>query len=73
MTDTSKHTTVYIEPDLYAALRLKAARSDLAVSDIVNDAVRCVLSDDHEDLAVFEGRENEPVMSFEALLDELKP
>jgi hypothetical protein len=72
MTDTSKRATVYFDPQLHAALRLKAAHSDRSISEIVNDAVRAALAEDQDDLAAFEDRIAEPTMSYEALLDELK-
>ncbi len=70
--ETSKRATVYFEPMLHKALRLKAAHTHRSVSDIVNDAVRLALREDQEDLAVFEDRVAEPVISYEALLKDLK-
>jgi plasmid stability protein len=69
---TSKRATVYFQPELHKALRLKAAHTNRSVSDIVNDAVRLALREDHEDLRVFEDRVAEPVISYEALLKDLK-
>ena len=40
--------------------------------DIVNEAVRISLSEDAEDLAAFEERANEPLISYQSLLNELK-
>lgn len=72
MSEPSKRSTVYFDPQLHAALRLKAAHTNRSVSDIVNDAVRVALAEDQEDLAAFEERVAEPTMSYEALLDDLK-
>jgi plasmid stability protein len=72
MSETSKRSTVYFDPQLHAALRLKAAHSNRSLSAIVNDAVRAALAEDQEDLAVFNERAAEPTMSYEALLDDLK-
>lgn len=72
MSEISKRSTIYFDPQLHAALRLKAAHSNRSVSDIVNDAVRSALAEDQEDLAAFEDRVAEPSMSYEALLDDLK-
>lgn len=72
MSGTSKRSTVYFDPQLHAALRLKAAHTQRTVSEIVNDAVRTALAEDHEDLAAFEERISEPTMSYEALLNDLK-
>lgn len=70
--ETSKRATVYFEPRLHKAIRLKAAHTNRSVSDIVNDAVRLALREDQEDLAVFEDRVAEPELSYEALLKDLK-
>jgi hypothetical protein len=40
MTAQTKRTTVYLEPDLHKALRLKAIAVSKSISDLVNDAVR---------------------------------
>ncbi|WP_300317531.1 CopG family transcriptional regulator [Idiomarina sp.] len=72
MSETTKRSTIYFDPQLHAALRLKSAHTHRSVSDIVNDAVRAALAEDQEDLAAFEDRVAEPTMSYEALLDDLK-
>jgi len=72
MSDVLKRSTVYFDPQLHAALRLKAAQTDRSVSDLVNEAVREALAEDQEDLAAFEERVSEPSMSYETLLNDLK-
>jgi hypothetical protein len=68
----AKRATIYLEPMLHRALRLKAAETEKSVSDIVNAAVRQSLSEDAADLAVFEARAREPVLPFEDVLKDLK-
>jgi hypothetical protein len=70
--NTAKRATVYFAPELHRAIRLKAAHTHRSISDIVNDAVRRALQEDEEDLAVFEDRVEEKVISYEALLKNLK-
>lgn len=72
MSNAPRRATIYFESDLHRALRLKAAHTQRSVSDLVNDAVRIALSEDHEDLAAFEERSAEPTMSYEQLLSDLK-
>jgi hypothetical protein len=72
MNEASKRATVYFEPELHRAIRLKAAHTHRSISDIVNDAVRQSLREDQEDLVAFEDRVAEPVISYEALLKDLK-
>jgi plasmid stability protein len=40
MTAKTKRATVYLEPDLHKALKIKAAESSKSVSEIINDVVR---------------------------------
>ncbi len=72
MSEISKRSTVYFEPALHKAIRLKAAHTHRSISEVVNDAVRFSLREDQQDLAVFDDRVNEPTMSYEALLKDLK-
>jgi len=72
MSDLSKRSTVYFEPDIHQALRMKAATARFSVSEVVNEAVRIALREDREDLGAFEERANEPTISYEELLKDLK-
>ena len=69
---TAKRATVYFDPDLHRALRLKAAASDDSMSDIVNRAVRLSLAEDAEDLEAFQKRKREPNLDFEQFVKALK-
>ncbi|HUP48176.1 MAG TPA: CopG family transcriptional regulator [Thermoanaerobaculia bacterium] len=64
----SKRSTVYFDPEIHRALRLKAATMDVSISDLVNEAVKQALSEDAVDLEVFERRRREPVLDFEDLV-----
>ncbi len=68
----SKRATIYFDPDLHRALRLKAAATDRPVSDIVNDAVRESLAEDANDLAAFGARAAEPNLDFESVVKDLR-
>lgn len=72
MAELTKRTTIYFDPAMHKALQHKALETSRSVSDIVNDAVRRILAEDAEDLAAFEERVNEPLVSYEALVKELK-
>ena len=71
-TTLTKRATVYLEPDLHRALRLKSVETSRSVSDLLNDAVRDELADDAEDLAVFDARKHEPTVAFEDFVKELR-
>jgi len=68
----NKRATIYFEPELHQALRVKAAHTQRSVSNLVNDAVRQALREDREDLAAFAERAAEPTMTYEELLKDLK-
>ena len=68
----TKRSTVYFDPEIHRALRLKAANTDRSISDLVNEAVRQALREDQEDLATLQERAAEPTISYEALLEDLK-
>ncbi len=72
MNTESKRATVYFEPEIHRALRLKAAETDRSMSDLVNEAVQMSLAEDAEDLAVFDDRVNEPNLPYEAVVKDLK-
>jgi plasmid stability protein len=72
MSEFSKRSTIYFEPELRRALRIKAASSHRSVSAIVNNALRLALGEDQEDLAAFEERAAEPILNYEELLNDLK-
>jgi len=67
-----KRATVYLDPSLHRALRVKAAETENSVSALVNSAVRLSLGEDAADLAAFRARAQEPVLAFEAVLKDLK-
>jgi hypothetical protein len=65
-------TTVYLEPKIYRALKVKAATTDRTVSDLINAAVLEALREDALDLEAFEKRAKEPSRLFERVLQDLK-
>jgi hypothetical protein len=69
---SNKRSTIYFDPDLHRAVRMKAAAMDLSVSDVVNEAVRRILAEDAEDLEAFEKRRREPSLDFEDVIRSMK-
>ena len=72
MSNLSKRSTVYFDPALHQALKLKAASTALSLSELVDEAVRLLMNEDQEDLETIANRIEEPVVSYEALLNDLK-
>ena len=72
MSALTKRATVYLDPELHKAIRLKSIETSRSMSDVINEAIRQSLAEDSEDLESFKERENEPVISFEEALKKLK-
>jgi hypothetical protein len=72
MAPQTKRATIYLDPDLHKALRLKALESSTSVSDLVNRAIKQALVEDAEDLAAFDARAKEPLISYEEMVKRLK-
>ena len=72
MSSLSKRATIYFDPDVHHALKLKALSTGQSVSELVDEAVRLLMREDEEDLQAFHDRLNEPEISYEALLEDLK-
>ena len=69
---TARRATVYLEPDVHRALRMKAAATDQSISNLVNTAVKQALAEDAEDLEAFVKRGTEVSVDFEAFVKTLK-
>jgi plasmid stability protein len=67
-----KRATVYFEPALHKALRIRAAHTDQSLSALVNASVRRALAEDADDLSAFDARAKEPALSFDVVLKDLK-
>ena len=72
MSFLNKRATIYFDPEIHRVLKMKAAVTSQSISELIDLAVRHELSEDEEDIRVFEERENEPVISFESVLKDLK-
>ncbi len=67
-----KRATIYFDPDLHRALKIKAFETSRSITDIVNQAVREALSEDAEDILAYEERQNEPLISYDQMLKNLR-
>ena len=72
MSELSKRSTVYFDPSIHQALRLKAASTHVSFSELVNEAVRLALAEDAVDLEAIASREKETSRSFDVFVKELK-
>ncbi len=72
MTTQAKRATIYLDPDLHRALRLKSAETSRSISELVNNAIKQALAEDAEDIAAFEERAREPLISYDEMVKRLK-
>ena len=72
MSTKPKRATIYFDPALHRALRLKSAETEQSVSELVNEAVRILLTEDAEDLEALAERKVETTISFEDFVKDLK-
>ncbi len=72
MTGRFRRSTIYLDPELYKALRLKAVETSRSVSELVNEAVSEALAEDADDIAAFEERVHEPLVSYDEMVKKLK-
>ena len=72
MGSAATRATIYLDPELHKALRLKAVETSPSLSKLVNDAVKESLTEDAEDIAAFEERVKEPSISYETMIKRLK-
>lgn len=68
----SIRATVYLDPQLHKALKLKAIETSKSVSELINDAIRVALAEDAEDIEAFEERSAEPLISYDEMVKRLK-
>ena len=72
MATQAKRATIYFDPDLHKALRLKAVETTRSVSELVNEAVKEALAEDAEDLAAFDARAGESLISYDEMVKRLR-
>ena len=72
MGSTTTRATIYLDPELHKALRLKAVETSQSISKLVNDAIKESLAEDAEDIAAFKERVKEPLISYETMINRLK-
>jgi predicted DNA-binding protein len=72
MTTLSKRSTIYLDPALHQALRIKSIETSRSMSDLINEIVKEALAEDAEDLSAFDERASESLVSYEEMVKSLK-
>ncbi len=69
---TTRRATIYLDPEVHRALRLRAAATDQSISEMVNVAVKQAFAEDAKDFEAFDERRSEKSIEFEEFLKALK-
>jgi hypothetical protein len=72
MATAAKRATIYLDPALHKALKLKAFETSRSISDLVNTAIREALAEDADDFSLFDERANESLISYDEMVKRLK-
>jgi hypothetical protein len=72
MAQLSQRSTIYFEPSVHKALRIKAAEESRSISDIIHEAVSLLTSEDAEDIADFDARIGEPNIGYAEFVQSLR-
>ena len=72
MSSLSKRSTIYFDPSIHQALKIKSVTSSRSVSELVDEALRQLMNEDQEDLEAYAQRKDEPDINYEELLNDLK-
>lgn len=65
-------TTVYLDPRIARAIKMKAAASGKSVSDFANEGLAALLREDERDLRIFRERKNQPTRDYDEVVREMK-
>ena len=72
MAAQTKRATIYLDPELHKALRLKSVETSRSMSELVNEAVKEALAEDAADLRAFDERADESLISYGEMVKRLK-
>ena len=67
-----KKTSICFEPEILEYLRAKAAEDSRSISDIINEALSVLFTEDAEDIADFDARIGEPNIGHDEFVLSLK-
>ena len=72
MATTQKRATVYFDPEIHKALKIKSLETSKSVSKLINNAVKELFAEDAEDMAVIEQRADDKLISYAEIIKRLK-
>lgn len=67
-----KKTTVYLEPEILKAAKLRAVEAEESLAEYLRKAVLAQLAEDYQDIETFKSRGKEPAVTFEKMMAGMK-
>jgi hypothetical protein len=65
-------TTIYLDPSISRAIRVKSQKSGRSISDLANEGLKRVLEEDEQHLRIFDERKGERTRSLEEIQREMR-
>ena len=72
MAEAKRRATVYLDPHIARAAKMKAAATGKSLSDLANEGLVRLLTEDERDLRMIRQRRKEPARDYEEFLKELR-
>ena len=70
-----KASTIYLQPEIHKALKLRAVNQDCSISQLTEEAIKNFLAEEMantEDIKTVRKRKREPSINFESFVKKLK-
>ena len=67
-----KASTIYLQPEIHKALKLKSVIRECSISDLAEEIIRTSLKEDIEDIKTIKRRKKESLVSLDNFIKILK-
>ncbi|MCY4513365.1 MAG: hypothetical protein OXB86_06730 [Bdellovibrionales bacterium] len=72
MEKRKKASTIYLQPEIHKALKLKSVMRECSISDLAEEIIRISLKEDIEDIKTIKRRKKERSVSLDDFIETLK-
>lgn len=72
MSGLKKRATIYFDPEIHKAIKIKSAILNKSISEVVDEVLRNEFIEDLDDISIYKERISEPTISYEKALMELR-
>ena len=67
-----KASTIYLQPEIHKALKLKSVIRECSISDLAEEIIRASLKEDMEDIKTIKRRKKESAVSLDDFIEILE-